>query len=132
MLNQYGRKNLTGKKLTISIGEPWDFISSEGKNHLNAEIISISNEEEKEFWMLCDVTPFFIENIKISQVIVIERYFSESIMESLFKSNYAVCNFVYSKNGELIYTSDDVKKLLSNNKYGFLVGGISLENSFPI
>jgi len=126
------KKDLIGKKVKFSIGEPWNF---HDKNKiLEGNITEISNDEDKNLdikdWVLCKVTPFKIDNInnKIDMVYCRVRHYGFNLFDELMNYKSVSCNFPYDRSGKEL-TVDRVRKAeLEKNpeNFGWLIGGIKI------
>lgn len=115
---------LINKHIFASIGEPWDFESSEGKNCLKGKITAVSEINDL---ILCEVSKFLVSNFEINQIVVINRYKREqSIVDDLSKNKRVGVNMFYSNNGELITPENMINYLENKENKNFLVGSIQL------
>jgi len=125
--NIKNKKNLIGKKIECSIGEPWDFESEAGQNKIMGEIIDVSNEEDKKLgvkdWVLCKITPFNIGRNKISFVYASKRYVKDDLIKGLIDGKSVVCNFPYDKSGKNLSNVKIREAYLDNNFEG--LGGLT-------
>lgn len=125
-------KDLIGKKIECSIGEPWDFESEAGQNKITGEIIDISTEEDRKLgvkdWVLCKIIPFNIEKNRISFVYASKRYVEDDLIKDLMDGKSVVCNFPYDRSGKELSNSKIREVYLNNNFEGFggLTGSIKI------
>ena len=115
-------KKLINKKVTISVGEPWDFTSEAGQNILKGSVSLISNENETE-WLKCDVSPFYSEKCRITSVVAVSRYAKQSF-ELLLKSDKITANFLYEPSGREVDSTQISTVLQKQTGMRFLVGSI--------
>ena len=122
------REDLIGKKVELSIGEPWDFQSPDGENILLGVIRGVSKSEAKRSWVYIETTKFNVDKIEIGQLIGNNRSRGDDTVQDLLDREKAYCNFGYRKNGEQI----DVPKEVNDNWFdsgenkGWLIGGVKL------
>ena len=120
--------SLVGKTFSASIGEPWDFVSSAGRNCLNGEIVAVSLENSSRPWLLCEVLPFEHAGNIIKYVAVINRYRgSQDIIDNLTSGRNATVHFVYPFDGHKIESNMLEQELDSFSNMSFLIGSISID-----
>jgi hypothetical protein len=90
-----------GKKVELSIGEPWDFESPDGQGILRGEIVSVSGAggEPADQRVTLKVTPFGgrVGEKRIDRLVASARYEDErGILEHLARGEDAEVNFDYS------------------------------------
>lgn len=97
---QIGRL-LVGRRVSISVGEPWDFASEDGDNILNGEIVGVEasmepGESEKQKVRLA-VTPFTARTgHRIEHLTAHARYVEDvGIIERLARGEDAEVNLSY-------------------------------------
>lgn len=117
-------KKLINKRVSISVGEPWDFVSDAGKNILEGSVSLVSGESRTE-WLRCDVSPFIFEKNTIMHVIVVNRYANQSF-KSLLKGEKITSNFLYEPAGKELNTIQILEALQKKTGMNFLVGSIQL------
>lgn len=113
---------LVGRRVEISVGEPWDFKSPDGQNSLRGEIVAVRENPEAPHGqeVLLAVTPFLAEkDRKIDRLRARTRYEEESgIVERLAKGEDAEVNLDYS---------DQVpERERDPNSLPFLIGGLHI------
>ena len=125
-------KDLIGKKIECSIGEPWDFESEAGQNKIIGEIIDVSNDEDSKLniddWVLCRVMPFKINQASIDMIYGTVRHYGFDLFDELMNYKSVSCNFPYDKSGKEL-TVDRIRKAeLEKNpeNFGWLIGGIKI------
>lgn len=113
---------------TASIGEPWDFMSEAGENKLSGYIVKkITMGKNNVF--LCKVLPFEYKGNTITQVIIVNRYRGEQVLDRLEYGKSYTVNFFFSTKGKIISTNE-VKEFLEIEKERFfLVGSFELIRS---
>ena len=117
-------KKLINKKVSISVGEPWDFVSDAGKNVLEGSVSLVSDENDTE-WLRCDVSPFVFEKNTITSVIAVNRYADQSF-KSLLQGKKITSNFLYEPTGKELNTERILDALEKQTGLNFLVGSIQL------
>ena len=117
-------KELIKEKVTISVGEPWDFTSDAGQNILKGTVSLVSNENETE-WLKCDVSPFASEKYRITSVVAVNRYAKQSF-ELLLKGEKITANFLYEPNGRELDSTQISTVLQKQAGMKFLVGSIQV------
>lgn len=118
-------KDYIGKKFEASIGEPWDFESSAGDNKLIGHILDLPDDLSKYDWLLLEVLPFLNNNIKINQVLGVNRYISsQNIYENLNNNKKIILNFMFPKDGHNINMDTIFSELEDESNFSFLVGSI--------
>lgn len=120
---QVGRL-LSGRAVTISVGEPWDFTSPDGENILAGRIASVFGDEGKSDTQRVEieVTPFEAEHGReVTRLIASARYEdAKGIIEHLAAGEDAEVNLSYA---------DQIPEEERNPKVSpFLIGGIRLTN----
>lgn len=100
-LTEAARELLVGKKVAISIGEPWDFVSEVGPGALEGRIVALSQPgaDKDDQWVELEVTPFASEEgPEVRCVVVHARYYDEmGIAEQLAAGEKAPANLNYSQ-----------------------------------
>ena len=117
-------KKLINSKISISVGEPWDFVSDAGKNILKGSVSLVSDENGIE-WLRCDVSAFDYENYRITSVIAVNRYADQSF-KSLLKGEKIISNFLYEPTGKESDSNQISEVLKKKVGMNFLVGSIQL------
>ena len=117
-------KKLINRKVIISIGEPWNFISDAGKNILKGNVSLVSNDNEME-WLKCDVSTFYFGKYKIRSIIAVKRYAKQSL-ESLLNNEKVIANFLYEPTGKELGINQIKKIFKKKVEINFLVGSIKL------
>lgn len=117
-----------GKHIFASIGEPWDFISSAGDNKLTG-IVQDSLFNENFSCILCTVSPFIYNNIKIDTLIVQNRRgeVQKLSIENALSRNGIEANFYFKKDGSPLNLEDFFHKKISKENISFLIGTIYLK-----
>ncbi len=117
-------KKLINRKISISIGEPWDFISDAGENILKGSVTLVSDENGIE-WLKCDVSAFCFEKNRITSVVAVNRYANQSF-KSLLKGWKITSNFLYEPTGKDLDSIKVAEILKKQSGANFLVGSIQL------
>lgn len=95
------RKLLVGRKVTISVGEPWDFTSSAGDNALDGRIVGVSDyaDDPRDQWVELEVTPFVAEGGRTINRLVARRRYQDKIgiVEQIAAGKRADANLSYSR-----------------------------------
>lgn len=119
--------SLIGRRFTASIGEPWNFVSSIGKNLLEGEICGISLSANNQPRLLCNVSKFEVSGKAISQVLAVNRYIgSQDIFNAILSKQGATVNILYIKTGNKINNVEDLTLYIDSAEIDFLVGTIHL------
>ncbi len=96
---QVGRL-LVGRRVAISVGEPWDFESADGAGTLNGEIARIApgDGDNDRYSIEVEVTPFESkEGVTVSRLRAYQRYEDETgILEQVAAGEVAPANLDYS------------------------------------
>lgn len=122
------RNELIGKRVILSIGEPWDFDSPDGQNKLMGVISEISkNENSKRPWVLLNTTPFEYDNKSISQLIGHSRHVGCNAIEDLLMGRSASCNFIFKKTGLEIHRHNVENELIDGSDKSWLIGGMKIK-----
>jgi hypothetical protein len=121
------KSQLIGRKFLASIGEPWDFTSGAGDNSLSGNILSIEIDRDDEPLILCSVSSFKTENVKVDHVIAVNRQMkSQDVLVDLCANKSVNCNFVYLKNGDIL-DLESFKSVLSDSvQKSWLIGSMKL------
>lgn len=100
-MTEAARKSLVGKKVAVSVGEPWNFVSEAGPGTLEGRIVALSEPgtDKDDQWIELRVTPFLSEEgRKVNRVVAHARYYDESgIVEQLAAGERAPANLEYSQ-----------------------------------
>ena len=93
--------DLTGRKVVVSIGEPWDFASEDGDNVLFGKIVSASEPGTavRDQRVELAVTPFTApENSQVDRLVAVGRYRDETgIVEHLLAGSAIEVNLHYDE-----------------------------------
>ena len=107
---------IVGYEAVLSIGEPWDFTSSDGQNALRARIDGVV-KSSRGVGLSLSCTPFDIDGRMINSLIACNRYVGDNDLPRILlkrrifkKSGYATANF---------YENAD-------DRFPVLIGGIEL------
>lgn len=94
---QVGRL-LTGRAVTISVGEPWDFESPDGENTLRGRIVEVFPVGKDSQGVEMEVTPFVVERGReVDRLVARARYEDTTgILEHLAAGEDAEANLDYS------------------------------------
>lgn len=94
-------KHLVGRKVEISVGEPWDFSSADGENVLKGRIIDVRFDSNKPASqeVLIEVTPFKAkEGVSVEWLVATRRYRDSTTMVAhLAAGEAAEVNFGYGE-----------------------------------
>jgi len=119
---QVGRL-LTGRRVEISVGEPWDFESPDGPNALRGHIVEVLPGETGKPRSQClriEVTPFEIKSGQLVRWLTASRRYADpsGIIEQIATGEDADANFSYA---------DQVRKEeLAFGERSVLIGGVRL------
>jgi hypothetical protein len=127
-MSKLTREDLIGKKVALSIGEPWDFESTDGRGRLLGVIQAISSPEVKQSWIYIETTKFNIDKIEIGQLIGNNRSRGDDTVQDLLEGKAPSCNFAYKEDGERIDVAKEVNDdwFDSGDNKGWLIGGVKL------
>lgn len=121
---------LVGKRIEVSIGEPWDFSSTAGENRLEGKIVAVSSAAEVKPWILCEVSLFKHGQGEISQIVAVNRYTgSQDFLKSLEQGQFVGSNLFYRPDGEKLLPDQVTAWLESGTNQSFLIGSIKLIQS---
>lgn len=119
---------LVGKRIAVSIGEPWDFESSAGENRLEGVVTAVARSGESAQWCLCAVSAFDCAGAKVSTVGVVDRYSEATpLSERLIQGESAHVNLPYDPTGNDLTPASLRKALSSQQGLRFLVGSVRVE-----
>lgn len=118
-----------GRKVVISVGEPWNFRSAAGDNILVGEVVGVSDADDPE-WILCQVSPFMDADAAVSSVALVSRY-AERIGQQLSKEGRAVVHILYEPDGSELHPSRLRQALGTNEGLKFLIGSLQLREEQP-
>jgi len=114
---------LIGKSFTASIGEPWDFTSTAGKNLLAGQIVDVIEDV-----LLCDVSPFEDKGVMIDQVVAVNRYIgSQDFLDSVLNKENTTANLMYAYDGHRFTRESALDELEKDQGITFLVGSLKVE-----
>jgi hypothetical protein len=114
------------KKITVSVGEPWDFESKSGQNRLTGNIVHVVFDQESNPLLVCKVSTFLINKKNIDFVVAVNRYSTtQNLLENLGTGKPIGVNMFYFD--EDVKYSDIIDAIRKNKHLGFLVGTISIE-----
>ncbi len=120
---QVGRL-LSGRVVTISVGEPWDFTSPDGENILTGRIANVFGDEGKSDTQQVEieVTPFEAEHGReVTRLVASARYEdAKGIIEHLAAGGDTEVN--------LSYADQSPEEERDPKVSPFLIGGIRLTN----
>jgi len=92
---------LAGKRVSISVGEPWDFESPDGQNVLRGKIVAVRRNPEAPHGqeVLLAVTPFTARTgHTVDRLVARARYEDEiGMVEHLARGEDAEANLSYSE-----------------------------------
>lgn len=93
-------KLLMGRRVTISVGEPWDFESPDGPNTLCGRLVGVGNEQQNpnEQTLHIEVTPFNSpDEHTIDHLLATKRHtMAGTVVEQVARGEKVVVNFDYS------------------------------------
>mgnify|MGYP003649126809 CR=1 FL=1 len=119
--------SIVSKKLKILVAEPLDFESSAGKNILRGVVSEISEVGSARQWVLCHVDSFSFKDTNISNVLLVQRYSKEPVVDFLQDLGQAGCNCLYSPENYL-QSSGDIIKMLDDPSPFFIAGRAILDH----
>lgn len=123
-LSEKGVSNLlVGRKVEISVGEPWDFESPDGRNVLNGRITAVGQDDPNDHasqWLEVEVTPFEAEGGRsVDHLKAKGRYvLPTGIIDQMAVGESATVHLGY---GDQVRKED-----LPDGTSPFLIGGVSL------
>jgi hypothetical protein len=122
--------DLVGESVDILVSEPWSFESTRGDNRLVGIITAISFLEIRritDVYFLCNVTPFHVNKVIISQVIVANRYSgSQDVIKRLVNGEESIIHLLYKSSGESIDSDKMFDIVTDYNTTRFMIGGVKL------
>jgi hypothetical protein len=128
MFNQSEPNNLLGRRVYLSIGEPWDFSSLDGDGRLNGTIAGSYTPFDRATVLLLDTTMFEAKGVQVNQVICAGRYKRGlNLMEELAKNEPAGCNIYFNAFGKTISAADMPTLQLGFDEWGhWMIGSVHL------
>jgi hypothetical protein len=129
MFNHIENRMLLGRKVSLSIGEPWDFASKDGEGILKGEIVGLYAPPECAIVLLLATSTFDADNHKISQVICAGRYERGwSLNKEIASGMPTGCQIYYNKFGNYIFEDEISKVQLAYGEWeNFMIGSIKLD-----
>ncbi len=80
-------------RVKISVGEPWDFHSSDGENALLGKLVSTGTDSQGIQYLKVAVSPFSVKNVIIDKIYVIGRYREDrDLYQKLDSGHFAAVN----------------------------------------
>lgn len=121
-INKMVNHNIIG-----GVGEPWDFVSSYGDNCFFGQIISVELRAESEQILLCDISPFEKQGVKIHRIVARLRNKSKlGICSDLLSGERVTCHFSFQSNGEPIEIGGVNRFFIENPNPYFMIGSLRL------
>ncbi len=118
---------IVGRRISASIGEPWDFESEAGQNRLEGTVIAISESGEYAQWCLCDVSAFTVAENRITKVGIVDRYAEGTrLPERLARGERVGANFVYDASGRDLTPATLTYALATKSGLAFLAGSVQV------
>lgn len=125
---------LVGRSVTISVGEPWNFVSEAGRGILKGRVVEISDAHAPapEQWVLCEVSPFEAGDGKMADVVAgtLRHRSEEPLFEQLLGRGRASVNLAYEPDGNFRSEDggSDRARLngIRHEDLAFLIGSVQL------
>lgn len=127
MFNHTNRERFEGARVSISVGEPWDFDSPDGENRVNGKIVKISFHSTGPEVIEIKTTPFNWEGSIISQLFCSTRYGKEVAAREFSEARRVSCNMHFNKFGKVFDSSEMASIPFGQGEWAqALIGSISL------
>lgn len=114
-----------GHEVTVSVGEPWDFESTDGQGRLEGRIVAVSDteQERRDQWVRIEVTHFEAEDgSTITNLTATRRHVGETgIIEQIARGESADVNLSYQHQVD--------EERMPQGVSPFLIGGLQLRES---
>ena len=122
-------KSLIGKKITATIGHPWQFVSSDGECILYGEVIDVLHIEKTDHpkdVVICEVTPFEHFGTLANHVVCCYRYLDGcDVIRALENGERVIFDLVYTVTQKDL-NAEKIAELLNTGHYEKLTGGVTM------
>lgn len=118
---------LVGSRISVSVGEPWDFESSAGMNRLEGSIISAFLVDSKKPCVLCEVSEFVHDGKTVGQIAVVSRYWkTENLITDLIDGKRVTVHMFFAIDGGTVDALNAREYVDNPKRAHFLIGSMQL------